>query len=395
MSRHLTASDRSALIRLASTMPVGSPERRTVLTALSKTTLQRTASEADALLDQLADLAALDGTLTDIEESFASHYGRVASTDLYNEVKSHTDMLEKSKQGLKSANGILRLAEEVATSLPEDRTAKRAVTNAKSMIVQFEKHIKSAEKILRTLAQKQMPPALKDTAAKVKAALSKKLVNPTAMTVNPVLHSSFIYVEGKRFETVEFGYVFLIGGLSKHYTDKLPPWNIEGTGDKQSLKLELSEKPIGDAGVTFRGGTLKEPDDVADYMVNLLPEWPGLVGNDDRLKRFPIEVRQTLDEVFARLEGGRAYPVKMRGNHVMASYRLTQVVDADKRAKEYADTVRKSLERIYAKRMEKAAWNSYWIEINVYTTQEGVDWYVHADLTINERDPTKPFLAYT
>lgn len=37
MSRRLTAADRSALIRLASTMPVGSDERKAVLTGLRRT----------------------------------------------------------------------------------------------------------------------------------------------------------------------------------------------------------------------------------------------------------------------------------------------------------------------------------------------------------------------
>ena len=37
MPRTLTASDRARLIRLASTMPVGTPERRAILAALSKT----------------------------------------------------------------------------------------------------------------------------------------------------------------------------------------------------------------------------------------------------------------------------------------------------------------------------------------------------------------------
>ena len=37
MSRSLTASDRSALIKLASSLPKGSPERRTILAGLVKT----------------------------------------------------------------------------------------------------------------------------------------------------------------------------------------------------------------------------------------------------------------------------------------------------------------------------------------------------------------------
>lgn len=40
MSRKLTASDRSALIRLASTMPVGSPERKAILASLNSASAQ-------------------------------------------------------------------------------------------------------------------------------------------------------------------------------------------------------------------------------------------------------------------------------------------------------------------------------------------------------------------
>ncbi len=36
MARHLTASDRKSLIRLASTLPVGSPERKAILAGLEK-----------------------------------------------------------------------------------------------------------------------------------------------------------------------------------------------------------------------------------------------------------------------------------------------------------------------------------------------------------------------
>ena len=41
MSRTLTASDRKSLIRLASTMPVGSPERKAILNGLSKSATTR------------------------------------------------------------------------------------------------------------------------------------------------------------------------------------------------------------------------------------------------------------------------------------------------------------------------------------------------------------------
>jgi hypothetical protein len=52
MSRSLTASDRSALIRLASTMPAGSVERRAILAGLSKTA---SALLGDARVSALVD----------------------------------------------------------------------------------------------------------------------------------------------------------------------------------------------------------------------------------------------------------------------------------------------------------------------------------------------------
>jgi len=44
MSRKLTASDRKALIKMASTLPVGSGERRAILAGLNKTTALREGS---------------------------------------------------------------------------------------------------------------------------------------------------------------------------------------------------------------------------------------------------------------------------------------------------------------------------------------------------------------
>ena len=46
MPRNLTASDRSALIRLASTMPAGSPERKAILAGLTKKKAARSGAGA-------------------------------------------------------------------------------------------------------------------------------------------------------------------------------------------------------------------------------------------------------------------------------------------------------------------------------------------------------------
>ena len=42
MARNITASDRKSLIRLASTMPKGSPERKAILNGLAKAATKRT-----------------------------------------------------------------------------------------------------------------------------------------------------------------------------------------------------------------------------------------------------------------------------------------------------------------------------------------------------------------
>ncbi len=62
MSRKLTASDRSALIRLASAMPVGSEERKAILKGLSKSAPHTKAAgmtkltiEVDADRDRVSD----------------------------------------------------------------------------------------------------------------------------------------------------------------------------------------------------------------------------------------------------------------------------------------------------------------------------------------------------
>ena len=49
MPRTLTASDHRSLIRLASTMPVGSPERKAILKGLSKTKVARRQTLKDVL----------------------------------------------------------------------------------------------------------------------------------------------------------------------------------------------------------------------------------------------------------------------------------------------------------------------------------------------------------
>lgn len=90
MSRTLTAADRKRLIKMASTMPVGSPERKAVLKGLSKS-----AASVDALRRKVEDLF-YDYNLTvgDEYEEYDGYSGRAmygARSPLAFEVFSRND----------------------------------------------------------------------------------------------------------------------------------------------------------------------------------------------------------------------------------------------------------------------------------------------------------------
>jgi hypothetical protein len=83
MARNLTASDRHRLIKLASTMPVGSPERKAILAGLStrpkEAGLMESVSRGDFKKDALALLPRVDAEIADAMKAFAKE--QVASWD--------------------------------------------------------------------------------------------------------------------------------------------------------------------------------------------------------------------------------------------------------------------------------------------------------------------------
>ena len=302
---------RSRLVRLAHSRPDLRPH---LLPILASTAGGRIASGADALIDQLADLAALDDALTAIEGSFASHYGRVAST-IRPEVVSHHDALSKSIKGLEQANSILKSAEAIVAAFPEDKTAKRAVADAGTMVARFTRHVEEGRKVIRTLAQKQVPPDLKAAASKVKAALSKRLVDPSVLQVIPWVRATQAMVGPLRswIDTVEFQYVFRIDGLP-------------GRG---RFQIDLREMPVGDPGVRFHDGMNPSPytgpAQVVEVFDRRLQGWDGIVGQAEA----NVGRAQVADKVKAALESAlrRAPsawdldPVTVQGLNVRGAYR--------------------------------------------------------------------------
>jgi len=215
--------------------------------SIARVAARRIASEADALLDQLADLAALDGALTDVEESFASHYRTAAGGTPHAEIKSHQDALKKATDGLRESNSLLWSAQRMLASFPEDKSAKRAVAEANKMVERFTRHETAASKILRTIAKKEQPPALKQAVAKHRAALKKILVDPDQHLRE---HAS-VWASREEVKVI-FTVMFLIGP--------------QGRGTSITLKEEIPSNK----GVLVDGS--------AETVREWLKGWEGLVG---------------------------------------------------------------------------------------------------------------------
>ena len=123
MAKTLTATDRSALIRLASTMEKGSPERRAILTGLKKVQrkgdkalahheAQRYATGPESVLSpgKASDHPEVKAFLKDMERAFKKHFpkgyfGARARTKFgQNSIYIATATLPKGQQ----ANGIIQ-----------------------------------------------------------------------------------------------------------------------------------------------------------------------------------------------------------------------------------------------------------------------------------------------
>lgn len=108
MSRKLTASDRNSLIRLASAMEKGSPERKAILAGLSKSARARGPIWVDVLKDRWNDLhdfeSALDGVAQeyDVAASYTSGDGRRDAQKMLRLINDLKEALEAISGGLLS-----------------------------------------------------------------------------------------------------------------------------------------------------------------------------------------------------------------------------------------------------------------------------------------------------
>ena len=247
-------------------------------------------------LRSLDALRELDSNLSALESSFDEHYPgmlRLAALDaaFTTEVTSQGQMLVKAREGLKGAREIKVGVGNVLKQFPDDKTAARIVADAETMVDRFTRHEAAAAKIIRTLAKKQMPDALKKYAAKAEKLISARFLEPEKLQVIPWVsksqaRSSTVNAEGYKpyVDCLQFQVVFRV---------TLPPPKPESGMDpndgfyKTPRKVELiaAEDTVGEAGVHISGlgsyttdDLTKGPDYFVERFLNVLQGWVGLKG---------------------------------------------------------------------------------------------------------------------
>lgn len=109
MSRKLTASDRSRLIRLASTMEKGSPERKAILTGLQKSASFRSGRDLIKWIQR-----AMEKHFDDVDDTIVKDGSWYSISSIYNEeLYADSEDLAKSLEPIVKALGFGRLREGV------------------------------------------------------------------------------------------------------------------------------------------------------------------------------------------------------------------------------------------------------------------------------------------
>ena len=302
---------------------------------------RKLASDVSDLLNTLDSLRELDANLSAMEESFALHYPgviRVAAgmTDITPEVTSQGEAINKARNGLKAAQEVKKGLTAILAVYPEDKTVKRALADAETMIARFAKHDADCAKVIRTLAKKQMPDALKKYAKKVEAILTPRFVDPAKLQVIPWVSTSSVYVPATSrygnptsIRCLAFSVVFRVSGL--------PPWDEPYEGGAKlpprQVQLTITEKTAGDEGTRIEGLNSYGMDDLkqgpayfAEKLLEMLKGWNGLQGEEaasvDR-KRTADQIASALASVARRLgtDGSDKPEVDRAGLSVYVSFR--------------------------------------------------------------------------
>lgn len=216
------------------------------------------------ILVNLKTLGELSQNIEDVTDTFGMHY-KMAAVDT--NIASQLDALKKARSGLKAAQATQQAVLTILGSYPEDKTALRASKDALVMVKRFEKHLNDANKMVRTLSKKQMPPALKKVVAAATRMLKSKLVDPKKLQVIPWQdpHGGFSY--GGKGQV--FMVVFRIEDPDLLGTDRgraeLTVWENTGTAKGPS--------------VNSRGQLISvDAKRVTKSFLESLTGWPGMKG---------------------------------------------------------------------------------------------------------------------
>lgn len=179
--RNLTASDRSALIRLASSLPAGSPERKAILAGLEPRGLAAVSGKATYVnaLDNLADLAELVENAQEIIDGFNLHYAskRVAGMDP--RIVSERQISKKLTEGCELADQTVVTMKNLVKLFPEEPKYAKALADAQKMLEKLRKQLEASRKIIDTVAKKLAPKALIEFSKKLVAKIKSRLIDPS------------------------------------------------------------------------------------------------------------------------------------------------------------------------------------------------------------------------
>ncbi|MEC9122781.1 MAG: hypothetical protein VX969_01460, partial [Verrucomicrobiota bacterium] len=111
------------------------------------------------LMRELDALEELDENLNGVIDAFDASMKTAAKINP--EVSSQFEVLNKARKGIQSAEAIQKNIQAIIETYPEDKTAKRALKDASTMIARFKRTESKAAGVVRRISKKEAPPALR------------------------------------------------------------------------------------------------------------------------------------------------------------------------------------------------------------------------------------------
>lgn len=322
------------------------------------------------ILRQLDDLHDLSDSIQEKLDTFEQNY-RSASV-MNPEIITQQNALSLARKGRDVAIKVQNSIKEMIASFPEDKTVKRAMADAETLVSRYTKQSADLRKMIAVMAKKELPPALKTYAAKLAAAVKVRLVNPDDMEVIPWV----VHRDGNAVFEVNFN----IPPKPKS-SPEFPTKTAMAYFDTGRTDGPLAV--IGDA--AFNGSLMKSAD-FADKFLDKLKGWPGIKGADIANKAragVAQNVADALTSACRRMGGSsNAAVIEQNGTYVSAEYRSNLPKEGAQEVGEndYEEMVDREIERFKKvvvpmlqsykdsiKKMgfqdEEKSWITVWVEL--------------------------------